>query len=160
MTEMSAIDANSFAVGNAAHILPDYLFIAETWPSMSLWFLNKLLDSTSPWRNKQRLARHWIVIGDFARILHEGLEPRSWWLEWIAWMLSIVPIEATNPISSLKIAAITQILLARLLACSMSLLAHDFFAAHDGISLLVLYHLLLSISHTIIQLFIIAEEYR
>ena len=71
-----------------------------------------------------------------------------------------MPIEATNPVSRLEIAAISQVLLARLLACAMGLLAHDLFATHDGISFRVLYHLLLSISHTIIELFIIAEEFR
>ena len=51
-------------------------------------------------------------------------------------MLSIVSIVAADPVGSLEIAPVTEVLLARVLSGTVSFLAHDIFSALDGLSLI------------------------
>ena len=130
---MGAVDADGLAIGQAAHIVPDDLFVAEARPAVLLRLIYKLLNRASARGNEQWLATHGVVVGDLSRIGAQRLEPCSRRLERIARVLSIVPIEAANPVSGLKVAPIAQLLLHGLLSGAVRLLTHDVLATDDGV---------------------------
>ena len=66
MTEMRAINADSLSVWQASHIFPDDLLITEAWPSMLGAFIKELFRCAASRRDKKRLTRDGIVIGDFS----------------------------------------------------------------------------------------------
>ena len=70
---MGAVDADSLAVGQAAHIVPDNLLVAEARPAVVLRLVDKLLNRAPARGNEQWLATHGIVVGDLSRIGAQGL---------------------------------------------------------------------------------------
>ena len=141
MAKVSTINADCFAVGEAAHILPDNLLVTETRPSMFARFCNEFINSSITWGNKQGLASHRVIVSGLSWICLQKRYPGPWCLEGVPFMLSIVAVEAADSVSCLEIASITQVLLAWIFCCAMSLLTHNLLSSYNRVTWL--YHLFL-----------------
>ena len=75
MAQMSPVNAYSFAVGQAAHILPHHFLITEARPSVLLRLLDQLLDRALPRRNEERLASDRVIVGYLSSMLFNLLGP-------------------------------------------------------------------------------------
>ena len=138
---MGPIDADSFAVWQAAHVLPHHFLVTEARPPVLFRLLDQLLNSSLPRCNEERLASHRVVVRGLALVALQEGQPRPRRHEGIATVLCVVPIKAANPISRLEIAPVQQVLLARLLGRPVSLLAHELLRALNRILLLLCHQL-------------------
>ena len=106
---------------------------------MLLTLGNKLSGGSSSWCNEKWFSGNTIIIGNFLiSWLLEGLEPCSWLLEGVSSKLSIVTIEITDIISSLKVTSVSEIIHHWLWAGSMFLLWHDTFVSINWIAICTL----------------------
>ena len=150
MAKMSAINTDCLAIGETSYVFPKDFLISETWPSMILALQDKLFQSPPDWCFEKRFTCDWIVVGGhwsfFARFLgvlsqiHLFLDPSDLRHEGVPCMLCIMSIIAAYPICRLKVAAIFEILLNRVLCWSMSFLWHDWLVAQDREALSILLH--------------------
>ena len=137
---MSAIDTDCLSIGEAAHVLPDYLLISEAGPSMVARLLNELGDCAIARTNEKGLARDTVIVGDLTLVSLKGSQPGTWLIESIPTVLRVVPVIAANAVGCSEVAPIPQVLLAWLLSGTVRLLAHDLFSTNDGEALIVLNH--------------------
>jgi len=101
---------------------------------MILALLDKVLHRSSTWSNKKWLSGDTIVVSYLnTTILSDLLDPCSLILERITSVLSIMSIEITNSVGSLKITTIKEILLNGHITGTMFLLTHNFFFTSDWV---------------------------
>ena len=57
VTEVSAVDGDGFAVGEAAHQIPVRFLVTKAWPAVDLGFFDEVLERAPSRSVEQRLAR-------------------------------------------------------------------------------------------------------
>ena len=123
MAEVCAGGADSFAVREASHVLPDHLLVAERGPAVGAALLDKLIDRSALGSNKQGLTSDTVIVGHLGpSISLDRLQPRPRSPKSVTRVLRVVPIKVTYLISSLEVAPVEQVVLHRCLTCSVRLL--------------------------------------
>lgn len=84
MAQVRAIDAHRLAILQAAHIVPNYLLVAEARPPVVPALVEELLNRPASRRNEKWLARHTVVVSNLAAISLGFLYPSARALEGIA----------------------------------------------------------------------------
>ena len=118
---MRSVDANSFTIAEAAHVIPDNLLISKRGPSMCLTLLNEGLYCAASWRNKEGFSRHTVVVGHLTLSL-DLVDPVLG--EGVPGMFSVVAVKTANAVSSCHITPVTQIRLHGPFGGAVRLLAH------------------------------------
>lgn len=147
VSQMSSIKADCLTIAQAAHILPDHLFITKTRPPVRLGFFQEFFHRSSSRRNEQWFARHSIAECNFSLRISSGLKntPQRTTLtrhdrqfdictkiylfheacrQKVSRGFGIMPIVATDSVRDFRVAFPPQIVHDRRTCCPVAFLRH------------------------------------